>query len=212
MEGELLHYTDETHMDPAREYEPAPVQRFGKPRGLWFACGNAWKAWCDENGYSTGGMHAPPWHVHVSRPEHVCVLRTVAEFDAFCIRYGFIEHGVRAAGPYCRLPVHPVHLLPLDEKFPDDIRQAAADRSTDWFGEFDAYNAWRQARTEATGRELPFEMDWPAMQKAYAGLVVAPYLYERRHVRWYYGWDVASGVLWDLPRAGVSFTRASADA
>lgn len=201
---ELLHYTDEARMDPARRYAPMPASRFWKPEGLWVSHGDAWKVWCLDNDMDRD-VHAAPWRVHVARPEQVCVLRSVAEFDAFCLRYGFVEDRLRSWA-LRRRPVDPVHLLALDETFPGALL-APGTGIEGLCRDIDAHHTWRMDRIEATGREFPFEMDWPAVQKRYAGLVVAPYLHERRHVRWYYGWDVASGVLWDLPRAGVSFAR-----
>ena len=42
---------------------------------------------------------------------------------------------------------------------------------------------------------------WARLTEAYAGLVIAPYCWRRRmseHTLWYYGWDCASGCIWDL--------------
>lgn len=44
-------------------------------------------------------------------------------------------------------------------------------------------------------------IDWPGVAKVYQGIVIAPYLWERRldpDTFWYYGWDCASGCIWDL--------------
>lgn len=43
-------------------------------------------------------------------------------------------------------------------------------------------------------------LDWGAIRDEWQGLVIAPYCWERRladHTGWYYGWDCASGVIWD---------------
>lgn len=43
-------------------------------------------------------------------------------------------------------------------------------------------------------------IDWPAIRSRWRGLIIAPYCWERRleqHTSWYYGWDCASGVIWD---------------
>lgn len=51
-------------------------------------------------------------------------------------------------------------------------------------------------------RQLSFkyaEIDWAAVARSWQGLVIAPYQHSRRFTyHWYYGWDCASGVLWDL--------------
>jgi len=44
------------------------------------------------------------------------------------------------------------------------------------------------------------EPDWNRLARSYAGLIIAPYVWERRlghGFSWYYGWDCASGVIWD---------------
>lgn len=48
-------------------------------------------------------------------------------------------------------------------------------------------------------------IDWSAVAAAYDGIVIAPYCYQRRFdLMWYYGWDCASGVIWNLSAiAGV---------
>ena len=40
-------------------------------------------------------------------------------------------------------------------------------------------------------------IDWPRVAKDYAGIEICPYLDSRRDIMWYYGWDVASGCVWD---------------
>jgi len=40
-------------------------------------------------------------------------------------------------------------------------------------------------------------IDWPKVAEHYAGIEICPYLDNRRDVTWYYGWDVASGCVWD---------------
>ena len=43
--------------------------------------------------------------------------------------------------------------------------------------------------------------DWVRLAKKYDGIEIAPYIYEGRHsMFWYYGWDVASGCIWN-PRS-----------
>lgn len=42
-------------------------------------------------------------------------------------------------------------------------------------------------------------IDWKEVAEAYQGIVIAPYRYDRRFDGglWYYGWDCASGCIWD---------------
>jgi hypothetical protein len=42
-------------------------------------------------------------------------------------------------------------------------------------------------------------MDWEKVSKKYEGIEIYPYLYNARHeLMWYYGWDVASGCVWNF--------------
>lgn len=43
-------------------------------------------------------------------------------------------------------------------------------------------------------------IDWPAVAAEYSGIIIAPYQWScRMHSRtnWYYGWDCASGCIWN---------------
>ena len=43
-------------------------------------------------------------------------------------------------------------------------------------------------------------IDWPRVASDYAGIEICPYLSSKRMDEdsfWYYGWDVASGCVWD---------------
>jgi hypothetical protein len=43
-------------------------------------------------------------------------------------------------------------------------------------------------------------IDWPKVAEHYAGIEICPYLSNKRNdddFFWYYGWDVASGCIWD---------------
>jgi hypothetical protein len=44
------------------------------------------------------------------------------------------------------------------------------------------------------------QIDWPKVAEHYAGIEICPYLSSKRNDDdsfWYYGWDVASGCIWD---------------
>lgn len=45
-----------------------------------------------------------------------------------------------------------------------------------------------------------WQIDWERVAQVYAGIIIAPYLWACRldGPFWYYGWDCASGVIWDL--------------
>lgn len=43
-------------------------------------------------------------------------------------------------------------------------------------------------------------IDWPQVARRWAGVIIAPYQWSRRlegGAPWYYGWDCASGCIWD---------------
>lgn len=45
------------------------------------------------------------------------------------------------------------------------------------------------------------DIDWGRVSAMYAGIIIAPYQWDRRLNRttnWYYGWDCASGCIWDI--------------
>jgi hypothetical protein len=51
------------------------------------------------------------------------------------------------------------------------------------------------------------DIDWPRVAKDYDGIEIAPYIWRARFTMlWYYGWDVASGCIWNA-RAVKSFKR-----
>lgn len=41
-------------------------------------------------------------------------------------------------------------------------------------------------------------IDWPRISQEYQGIIIAPYQWSQRmNANWYYGWDCASGCIWD---------------
>lgn len=43
-----------------------------------------------------------------------------------------------------------------------------------------------------------YGLDWHSVAVAYQGIIIAPYVFARRFTHlWYYGWDCASGCIWD---------------
>lgn len=52
----------------------------------------------------------------------------------------------------------------------------------------------------ALASDAGFNIDWPAVARGFQGIVISPYIWERRLASgcsWYYGWDCASGCIWD---------------
>jgi cAMP phosphodiesterase len=51
-----------------------------------------------------------------------------------------------------------------------------------------------------------FYIDWFPLSQEYGGIMIAPYVWERRLTQrtiWYYPWDVASACVWDLSSVEV---------
>jgi hypothetical protein len=61
------------------------------------------------------------------------------------------------------------------------------------------------------GFEFNMFVDWSGVRAQYQGMIVTPYIWERRlsfgkdDAMWYYSWDCASGCIWD-PAAIASMT------
>lgn len=58
-----------------------------------------------------------------------------------------------------------------------------------------------------------FDVDWPRLYGEYDGIIIAPYQWSQRYEgpQWYYGWDCASGCIWNL-NAIASFEAARVSA
>lgn len=53
------------------------------------------------------------------------------------------------------------------------------------------------------GRRIINYINWEEVQKNYSGIIITPYQWTLRldmKVFWYYGWDCASGCIWDLSK------------
>ena len=50
-------------------------------------------------------------------------------------------------------------------------------------------------------------IDWRKVAEKFAGIIIAPYIWERRlrgeASGWYYGWDCASGCVWDASAVNI---------
>lgn len=55
------------------------------------------------------------------------------------------------------------------------------------------------------GLFVDYAIDWRTVAARYHGIIIAPYHWSRRiddRTRWYYGWDCASGCIWDADAIG----------
>ena len=65
------------------------------------------------------------------------------------------------------------------------------------------YSHEREGWPKIGDREFDFRkrfIDWEVVSQKYDGIIITPYIYSRRldGPFWYYGWDCASGVIWNL--------------
>lgn len=73
----------------------------------------------------------------------------------------------------------------------DKIRQFA-----ETFGE---YPEWMKNRPYFDGKPKDKYIDWKKVSQMYSGIEISPYQWKCRHeFMFYYGWDVASGCVWNL--------------
>jgi len=59
-------------------------------------------------------------------------------------------------------------------------------------------DAFTREFQQGEGRQL--RINWPTVATRWQGVIIAPYIWERRlhgGYSWYYGWDCASGCIWD---------------
>jgi hypothetical protein len=63
------------------------------------------------------------------------------------------------------------------------------------------FNSWAgETLVLAGGHEFPGYVNWNKVAEKYQGIVISPYVWSCRldyDVHWYYGWDCASGCIWD---------------
>lgn len=60
-----------------------------------------------------------------------------------------------------------------------------------------------ESKASDTGyrREAGESIDWQKVASKYDGIEINPYQYEARYeLMWYYGWDIASGCVWNLSK------------
>lgn len=57
----------------------------------------------------------------------------------------------------------------------------------------------REAKSYGSHSWVDLSTDWARVAREHDGIVIAPYQWsERLDLSWYYGWDVASGCIWNL--------------
>jgi hypothetical protein len=75
-----------------------------------------------------------------------------------------------------------LHLKTVEEIF--EFSKRFPLRTRDWDRDYDTY-----------------QLEWEKIAKKYQGIIIAPYQWKCRlalESSWYYGWDCASGCIWDI--------------
>lgn len=98
-------------------------------------------------------------------------------------------------------------------RFVHSVRPAAAARILVLasLADFDAFAAQYGIRLPSAPPDFYHYVDWARVAADYQGIVIAPYRYDRRYERglWYWGWDCASGCIWDADAVAAITVRAS---
>jgi hypothetical protein len=134
---------------------------------MWYSCGGDWLRWCLAEEFG--------WKTNVHEiqldMQHVYTIRNEEEFDQFVDKYGMSYLGRNNK------------LFPRENPESKKLYEEL-DRSQPRWGE----------------KIYPPYIDWEKVQAdGYFGMEISPYLWSRRldGGMWYYGWDCASGVIWD---------------
>ena len=80
---------------------------------------------------------------------------------------------------------------------PNKILHLKSGKDIDWFGK--KYASRYPYRWNINREDEIYHIDWSKVAKEYSGIQISPYIWSRRlsSANWYYGWDVASGCIWD---------------
>lgn len=75
-------------------------------------------------------------------------------------------------------------------------------------GDIDAFH---EEYTDLVGDRFRYGIHWAQVAAKYDGILITPYIWERRlaeNAGWYYGWDCASGCIWNAKAVAAITLRA----
>lgn len=149
-----------------------------KPDGMWYSVGMSWLNWCQSESF--GGIPRFIDEIKVDE-SRILKITTLKEFDAFEKEFGCPDSiAVRAA-----------------EILKEQQERGISDDYTNMI----VKSLARQNRNpigEGSGNPYTRSIDWLRVKTQYGGIEIAPYQWKRRLSSfWYYGWDCASGAIWD---------------
>lgn len=170
----LMHFSPEEITGPIRSY-PTEQRAEMKPGGFWLSDergGYGWKTWANSEHFRPSHM-AYEYYVKLAPKNHILHLNSVEAIDKFTEDYKADSEGNRRAVEFN-------HNYYKD--LPDLYGITAIDR-----------------------RPTVYDIDWPRVAEKWQGIIITPYQWSRRltnHTMWYYGWDCASGCIWDADAIG----------
>lgn len=155
----------------------APTESDEKPDdGIWYDVGADWLRFCTNEHF---------WFAHyiyevkVDTKQLLCI-RNIRQFNAFEQKYRIeprwlqiAKDNIQRHKEYCKANLRGKALK----------EALAAIHDEDCFPEISNL----------------YDIDWQRIAEKYPGVEIAPYLWKKRHTaNWYYNWDCASGVVWDI--------------
>lgn len=174
----------------------------GKPQGLWYSCGDGWLSWCLGEEFGFG----PNVHELTLDMSKMKTIATEEEYDEFSDQYGITQGEYMARAEIAALEME--LKVATDEEKKRALQEALEEKQTSFqkvakllfpgiskedeeglFG-----GSWMRKRFQN------YSIAWEKVEAdGFYGIEINPYLWQRRldGGMWYYGWDCASGVVWN---------------
>lgn len=103
-----------------------------------------------------------------------------------------------------------VHEIQLHRSIQTNINEPDKDKILiiksfkDFFKFTDRYGYYLDGKEEIKSSDCEYledyedsRIDWNQVSLDFGGIEICPYLEKVRYIKWYYGWDVASGCIWN---------------
>ena len=166
--NKYIHYAFEP-LNKLKNVPPIDQSENGmKPRGIWFGIGSSWKDWVD----SEYGNDLPTDVKNIYDTKFPTQTQTAL---------------VLKKGAKILRITNAKQLDDFTRKYPGEDEYLTVDKS----GVMGQEARWQPGQM----------INWQKVAKDYDGIIIAPYIWSRRlsdHTMWYYGWDVASGCIWNI--------------
>lgn len=154
---------------PGLRQKPGP-----KPKGLWWAVGDAWIDWCRGEGFRIETLRNT-FSLDIDDSKILVIGRDMS-LDEFDKDFAFDDPAVRAMNTHVE----------------NEMKKAMG--------------------PDYQHRPMRYMIDWPKVAARWSGIEIPVYSWDHRFdLMWYYGWDVASGCVWnqDAVRGSRKISRKS---